>query len=100
MSKELSLDETNDPSPCGALCALTGDVVLRNARYCLRHSAYPELWNTTCSFFEGVLTLQGVVGSYFLKQLAHSAVLGVAGVEEIANRLRVQYPTNPQNGRG
>jgi hypothetical protein len=99
MSKDFASDETNE-SPCSALYALTSDIILRNARFCLRHSAYPELWNITCNFCGGVLTLQGVVGSYFLKQLAHTAVLGVAGVEEVANRLNVQYPMNPQNGRG
>ena len=41
-------------------------------------------------YCEGVLTLQGVVGSYFLKQLAHAAVIDVMGVDEIANRVNVQ----------
>jgi osmotically-inducible protein OsmY len=100
MSQELLSDETNRPSPYGTFCTLTSDIILKNARYSLRHSGYPELWNITCDFCEGMLTLQGVVGSYFLKQLAHTAVLGVAGVEEVANRLKVQYPANPQNGRG
>ena len=69
-------------------------MILENARLCLRHSAYPELWKITCDFCEGVLTLQGVVGSYFLKQLAHAAVMGVEGIDEIANYLDVKYPAS------
>jgi osmotically-inducible protein OsmY len=36
-----------------------------------------------------VLVLLGEVSTYYQKQLAQSAVTGVAGVERIANRIRV-----------
>jgi len=91
MSQEFASDETKQ-RPCENLLASSGEIILENARLCLRHSAYPELWKITCDFCQGVLTLQGVVGSYFLKQLARTAVIGVVGVEEIANRLQVVYP--------
>ena len=74
------------------------DVILENANSCLRQSCYPQLWKVTCGFHGGVLTLHGVVGSYFLKQLAHIAIADVVGIEEVANRIDVQYPDSKSNG--
>ena len=95
MSKELPSDETAHPTACDVIYGAS-ERVLENALTCLRHSSYPELWKVTCQFYDGVLTLHGIVGSYFLKQLAHVAVSAVKGVEEVANRLDVQYP-DPAN---
>ena len=38
---------------------------------------------------EGHVTLRGIVGSFFQKQMAQEAVRRVAGVREIANELEV-----------
>jgi len=38
---------------------------------------------------EGRVTLRGVVGTYYQKQMAQEAVRGVEGVEEIANEVEV-----------
>jgi osmotically-inducible protein OsmY len=38
---------------------------------------------------EGRVTLRGVVGTYFQKQMAQEAIRRVAGVQEIANHLEV-----------
>ena len=38
---------------------------------------------------QGRVTLRGVVGTYYQKQMAQEAVRGVDGVEEIANELEV-----------
>ena len=38
---------------------------------------------------EGRVTLRGVVGTYFEKQMAQEAIRHVAGVDEIANELEV-----------
>jgi hypothetical protein len=40
---------------------------------------------------EGRVTLRGVVGTYFQKQMAQEAVRHVAGVREIANELEVSW---------
>jgi len=40
---------------------------------------------------EGRVTLRGVVGSYFQKQMAQEAVRRVEGVDEIANELEVAW---------
>jgi osmotically-inducible protein OsmY len=99
MTKNLPANGASRSSLCGALFD-ANEKVMDAALTCLRHSSYPDLCKVTCQFYEGVLTLQGVVGSYFLKQLAHTAVAAVKGVEEVANRLDVEYPAdkkNPQN---
>ncbi len=58
----------------------------------LRRLSYPQLRRIMCEFHEGVLTLRGVVGSYFLKQMAHHTVKDLIGVEVVADRLEVCYP--------
>lgn len=40
---------------------------------------------------DGRVTLRGVVGTYFQKQMAQEALRHVAGVEEIANELEVSW---------
>jgi osmotically-inducible protein OsmY len=61
------------------------------ARERLRAKSYRQLWMIVCEFHEGLLTLRGVVNSYYLKQVAQAAVVGLDGVEEIANRVEVCY---------
>jgi osmotically-inducible protein OsmY len=57
----------------------------------LRAQPYRQLWMIVCECHEGLLTLRGVVSSYYLKQIAQAAVLGLDGVDEIANRVEVCY---------
>ncbi len=97
MSEQFLADETNPPTACDVLYAMACRVILENASGCLRHSSYPQLRKIRCEFDEGVLMLHGVVGSYFLKQLAHLAVVDVVGVQEIANQLEVRYPVSKAN---
>jgi osmotically-inducible protein OsmY len=40
---------------------------------------------------EGRVTLRGVVGTYFQKQMAQEAIRHVDGVREIANELEVSW---------
>jgi hypothetical protein len=55
----------------------------------LRHSEYFELRNISCNFHEGVLTLQGRVPSYHLKQLAQSLLCEITGILKLNNQLEV-----------
>ena len=55
----------------------------------LRRSGYPELRLIACEFHEGVLTLRGRVSTFYLKQVAQTAVSELADVGEINNRLEV-----------
>ena len=93
MSKDILTDSTHHPTACDVLYDFANQVIVDNAIACLRQTAYPELWKITCHIYEGVLTLNGAVGSYFLKQLAYAAVAGVKGVETIVNQLEVRDPT-------
>jgi osmotically-inducible protein OsmY len=94
MSQKLPSDQTSYPSASDVMYLLASDTILQTARQRLRHSSYPQLWKLTCDFHEGLLTLRGVVGSYFIKQLACAAVADVDGVEEVADLLEVRYSQN------
>lgn len=96
MPNQLLPEMKSPATACDVLHELAQEVILKNARWSLKHSAYPQLWKITCDFYEGVLTLNGVVGSYFLKQLAHSTVVNVVGINKVINQLCVQYP-DPEN---
>ena len=80
-------------------CASTGAAIVENAAHRLRHSSYPQLRKITCEFHEGVLTLRGIVSSFFIKQLAHRAVADVSGIDMVANRLDVRSALFTSNGR-
>jgi osmotically-inducible protein OsmY len=58
----------------------------------LKRSPYPEVRRIVCEFHEGVLTLRGHVSSFYLKQLAQTAILGMDGVGELNNQLEVETP--------
>ena len=61
----------------------------RAAELALRRSPYGELATVSCHFHEGVLTLNGHVRSYYLKQVAQTLVRQTAGVRRVCNRLHV-----------
>jgi hypothetical protein len=58
----------------------------------LRGSAYAELRALACDSHEGVLAIRGQVSSFYLKQLAQTAIRDVPGVEMIHNQVRVLGP--------
>jgi osmotically-inducible protein OsmY len=64
--------------------------IVEAAESCLRKNAYLVLRNISCEFRGGVLTLRGCLPTYYLKQIAQSVVLGVAGVERIDNQILVR----------
>jgi osmotically-inducible protein OsmY len=43
----------------------------------------------SCHFHEGVLTLRGRVGSYYLKQVAQTLVRSLESVRQVSNQLMV-----------
>jgi osmotically-inducible protein OsmY len=47
------------------------------------------LRDVRCAFRSGVLVLRGQVPSYFLKQVAQSAMTGLEGVQRVVNRIDV-----------
>jgi len=66
--------------------------ILDGVGHRLGQSRYPQHRRITFDFHGGVLTLRGIVSSFFLKQLAHVLVANIQGVDEVANRLEVRYP--------
>lgn len=73
------------PNPFAALFQEIAEI----AQTALRQSSYTELRGVSCEFSGGVLTLQGRVPSYHLKQLAQASVAHVPGVVEVRNRVEV-----------
>ena len=59
----------------------------------LRRSGHLPLSNIGCEFHQGVLILTGRLTTYYLKQMAQTAVVGLEEVEEIVNRIEVLGPT-------
>ena len=52
------------------------------------HLAMQRLW---CEFDQGRLHLRGQVPSFYLKQLAQEAVVGMEGVHQVVNEIEVVW---------
>jgi len=61
------------------------DNVTERAKERLRESPYLTVRSLACEFDRGVLRLRGRVSSFYQKQLAQQAVLGLSGVDEVVN---------------
>jgi osmotically-inducible protein OsmY len=55
----------------------------------LRSNGYLAMKNVSCDYENGILTLRGCVPSYFLKQMAQTAVARMPGVERVINDIVV-----------
>jgi osmotically-inducible protein OsmY len=55
----------------------------------LRNARCAELRHVSCLFTDGVLTLRGVVTSYYLKQIAQASVRDLDDVSQVQNLIRV-----------
>ncbi len=53
-------------------------------------STYHVLRQVQCSFDNGVLTMDGCLSSFYLKQIAQTVVQDIDGVARIENRIEVQ----------
>jgi osmotically-inducible protein OsmY len=62
-----------------------------HVRQRLRKSEYSELWHISCKEHQGVLTLQGCVSSFYLKQVAQTLAGQVPGIGQVVNRIEVTY---------
>jgi osmotically-inducible protein OsmY len=63
--------------------------ILEGAESRLRSNGYLAMKNVSCDYQDGVLTLRGCVPSYFLKQMAQTAVARLPGVERVVNDIEV-----------
>jgi len=66
------------------------------AERCLRGHSYLALRNLSCAYRDGVLILSGRLPTYYLKQLAQTAVAQIVGVERIDNQIEVTVPPSAQ----
>ena len=64
-------------------------VIVEEAERCLRCNSYLALKNVSCEYHEGVLTLRGCLATYYLKQMAQTAVARLEGVVRIVNQIEV-----------
>ena len=62
---------------------------LEKAEASLRGSSYLALKNVSCELSHGVLTLRGCVPSYYLSEMAASAVCRLDGVDTVVNELQI-----------
>jgi osmotically-inducible protein OsmY len=63
--------------------------IAEGAEIRLRSNPYLALKNVSCEYREGVLTLRGSLPSYYLKQMAQTAVARLDGVQRIVNEIEV-----------
>lgn len=69
------------------------------AHRCLTTSSYPVLRQIACHFEEGVLTMRGRVCSFYLKQVAQTAVGKLKGVQRIENCIEVAPGKESSHGQ-
>ena len=55
----------------------------------LRCNSYLALKNITCEIEQGTLILRGQLPTYYLKQIASTAVADLDGVERVINQIEV-----------
>ena len=63
--------------------------ITERAEHLLRGNAYLALKNVSCDYRDGILTLNGCLPSYYLKQVAQTAVAGLDGVARVVNHIQV-----------
>jgi osmotically-inducible protein OsmY len=66
----------------------------------LCQTSYLELRRLSAAFEKGVLTLNGYVSSYYLRQIAQAAVRDLEGIEAIDNRIEVISGLSNRNHGG
>jgi osmotically-inducible protein OsmY len=64
-------------------------MVVEEVRSRLQGMAYHALKQIVCEYRDGTLVLRGRLPSYYLKQVAQTAVARVAGVERVVNQIEV-----------
>lgn len=62
-----------------------GDIAAR----IFRDSSYRAIRSLSCSFLDGVLTIEGRLPNFHVNQIALTAVQDIKGVERIDNRVEV-----------
>jgi osmotically-inducible protein OsmY len=77
---------------CEKAASLRAADIDRAAQEMLRASGYGALSAVSCTVHDDVVCLEGVLPSYYLKQVAQEIAFGVAGVRRVVNRIEVFRP--------
>ncbi len=64
--------------------------LLQTARAALESTGYVQLRQLACEVSEGMACISGVVPSFYLKQVAQTALLTVTDLKGVTNRVEVQ----------
>lgn len=67
------------------------DPVAAEAKRLIRNDSHLTMQRIWCEFREGRLYLRGQVPSFYLKQLAQTAVAGMADVRQVVNEIEVVW---------
>jgi hypothetical protein len=78
---EISVRAVSQEGGCDGLATVAAERLKAVAQYGVR--------SVRCEHREGVLLLQGIVASYYHKQLVQEAVRGLEGVTKILNQVKV-----------
>ena len=92
MSAAIVISEPASSTARTAINVFAAPRIVELAQRLLRDQSYSQLLYLRCDYHAGVLTLRGAVSSYFLKQMAQTAVGGLRGVGAIINRIEVSFP--------
>jgi len=66
--------------------------LLSHARVALQNSGYPSLGRLDCQVRQGIVSIDGVLPSFYLKQVAQEVLSRLAGVLGIRNLVAVEWP--------
>ena len=87
-----------EPATRPRLDALRTAAVAEQAGRALHKDAQLRHCSIACEYRQGTLTLRGRVPSFYLKQVAQTAVRDLSGVEQVVNGIEV-VPGSDQPGR-
>ncbi|HET6881619.1 MAG TPA: BON domain-containing protein [Pirellulales bacterium] len=87
-----AVDVSVIPTSAPAMASPRSSAIVAQAERRLQASSYPSHRCLRCSFREGVLTIEGRVSSYYLRQLACALVVNLEGVERVVDRMEVMEP--------
>ena len=71
------------------LALLAIDPLAEEAQRVLSESAYADLRRLRCDCQEGVVSIRGRLPSFYLKQMAQTAVARISGVRRVNNQIKV-----------
>jgi osmotically-inducible protein OsmY len=70
-----------------------GETAVEEAYNRLSNASHYFLRRILCEYDNGTLFVSGKVPSYYLKQLVHSRLRGIEGVQQIEDQIQVVSPT-------